>query len=293
MEKIGLTILIILTLGIVVLSTLLLSSTGLAAVNTTTIAVNVSEVGQISVLPQYLEFIGISPGNNGTDQTITISNIGSLAFSTGVYASVNSFITESSNPLGGAASSYGAGSYLVLKNSSDPVYYFVNRMEWNDTTIGTVTGKDAAGVAWGFYRNKTKKWLWEIDKDNNNECLNTTSGVPNTGKIRIKTTDFSGSYDLSSNTVNSTSVGNTTEWGFWRFTSGPLVDYCVAVRKNCQSFMIYRWDKNSSLTSCSTTQYLNSSLGLSGSIIVTVNVFVPSGTPSGNATQSILTITAT
>jgi hypothetical protein len=292
MKEIALIFIAIIISGVAILSTLFFSSIGLATTNTTTIAVNVSSVGQLSVTPSYLEWIQIAPGGQGTDQTITITNTGSIDFTTGLYASVNSFSAEASNPIGGASTAYAAGSYLVLKNASDTVYHFANRMEWNDSTIvGSISGKNANGISWGKYRNLTNYWIWELRKDNNNQCLNTTTGTPNTAALTIINTQ--GTFDLTGSTTSATPVGNTSEWGIWSFSAGPLADYCVAVRKNCQSFMIYRWDYNSSLTACTTRKYLNNSLSVGQSIIVTANVFIPSGTPAGNATQSTLTFTAT
>jgi len=292
MKKTTSLLLTLLILTLAVLSISLFSSTSLAGTGTVSINVNVSEVSQISVLPSYLEWIQVVPGNNKTDQTITVTNVGSTVLTNGVYGEVNSF-AEITNPWTGGTPR--AGSFLVIKNSTSSLYYFVNRLEWNDTSIaGSVENKDANGVTWGFFRNKTQKWLWEVDKDNNGECLNSTAGVGNTAMIRIKTTAFDGTYNLATNMANGSSVGaNTTEYSFWTFASGPLYDYCVALRKTCDAFMIYKWDKNSSWTACGSTLYLNNTLQLTGSLTLTANVFVPSGTQSGNATASILTITAT
>ncbi|MDI6826317.1 MAG: hypothetical protein QMD36_03965 [Candidatus Aenigmarchaeota archaeon] len=289
--------LITLTLTTGVLSVIFFSKISLADTGTVEIAVNVSTVSALSVQPTYLEWIQVAPGSNGTDQTITITNTGSQPFSTGIYASVDSFAEETSNPLGSSdPASYAAGGFLVLTNHTDTnIYYFVNRLEWNDTSIASsVTGKSAAGVSWGFFRNKTQRFLWEIAKDNNNECLNTTSGAPNTMAFKIKTTAFDGTdYDIGTGTVSATGYANTTEWSSWNFTSGPLASYCIAIAKNCQKFMLYRYDKNSSLPACATTKYLNSTLAPSGQLLITANVWLPEGIPAGNATQSTLTITAT
>ncbi len=293
MKEMALCLLIVLCLGVTILSTLFLSSIGLAATNTTTIAVNISEVGQIAVDKNYLDWVQVVPGNNGTDQTLTITNTGSTTFTTSLYASVNTYSTETSNPLGGAVTGYYAGSFLVLKNASDTNYHFVNRLEWNDSSIvGSISDKNATyGVSWGKYQNKTQWWVWEIRKDNNNECLNTTAGSPNSAAVVIQNTQ--GSYAVSTGISWGTGLGNTTDLGFWSFSAGPLQDYCVAVKKNCQALIIYRWDKNSSFPTCNTRKDLNKTLSVGASISVTVNVFVPLGIPSENVSQSTLTITAT
>jgi len=289
-------ILIVLILSIAVTSTLFFQSISFAATNISTVTVNVSSVGQISVTPAILDFVQVSPGGTSTDQTVSIQNIGSTHFAAGLYASINSF-SEATNPLFGAIAGYQSGDFLVLKNSSDNVYHFVDRMEWNDSSIrASIQNGDGAGVSYGFFRNKTDTWLWEIIKDNNGECLNTSAGLGgNSCKIRMKTAKFTGiagSYDMASGTTNASGQANTTEWSTWTFTAGPLVDYCVAIRKNCQALMLYYWDKNTTYPTCAKTQYINETLSIGATIAITANVQVPSGSPSGNATSSTLTITA-
>jgi hypothetical protein len=293
MKEMGILILTIIILTLAVLSTLFLSSTGQATTNTTNVYVNVSTTAVLLVDPQSLEWGAVLPGSNGTDITLTIKNGGSTAFSSGVSASVNSFAKETSDPIGSStASSYASGSFLVLKNASDTNYYFVNRMEWNDSSsLGSIQNKNTTnGASWGFYHNKTQRWVWEICKDSNNQCLNYTGA----GSATFKINATEGSYELGGAITSATGVGNTTEWSFWTFPSGPLVSYCVAIKTNCQAFMIYRWDQNSSLSAaCTTKTLLNATLPVGSSLPVTANVFLPSGIPSGVATNSTLTITAT
>jgi hypothetical protein len=285
--------LLTLALTVTVLSVFFLPNIGLADTGTVEIAVNVSTTSALSVQPNYLEWILISPGNNGTDKTITITNIGSTAFSTGIYASVDSFAEENTNPIGStSAANYAAGGFLVLKNSSDTTSYFVNRMEWNDSTIvSSVLNKGTFGASWGFFRNLTQEFLWEISKDNISQCLNISAS--NTMAFKIKTAADTGSNrDISTGTVSATASANTTEWSTWTFSSGPLTDYCIAIAKDCQRFMLYRWDKNGTLPSCSGTRYLNTTLSPSAQLLVTANVWLAEGIPAGNTTQSTLTITA-
>jgi len=282
---------IILTMAVFLV--LFLPKIGLADTGTVTIAVNISSVAALSVQPNYLEWILIAPGNNGTDQTITVTNTGSTSFSAGVYASIDSFAKETSSPLGSSsASSYASGNFLVLKNSTDPTPYFVNRIEWNDTSLSGISNRGTYAVSWGLFRNMTKEYLWEISRDNSSLCLN--GSASNTMAFKIKTTvDSPSNRDMSSGTVSASFSANTTEWSTWTFSSGPLQNYCTAIARNCQRFMLYRWDKNTTLPSCTGTQYLNATLVPSGQIYITANVWVPQGVQAGNTTQSILTITAT
>jgi len=285
---------IILTMAVFLV--LFLPKIGLADTGTITIYVNISTTAALSVQPTVLSWTLIVPGNNGTDQTITITNTGSTVFSSGVYASVNSFAKEASNPIGSSsASSYASGGFLVLKNTSDTTYYFVNRMEWNDSTItDSVTNKDTNGVSWGFFRNMSQKFLWEITKDNASLCTN--GSASNSMHLHIKTVADTGSNrDMTANIATDTFSSNTTEWSTWTFSSGPLQNYCAAIDKNCKRFMLYRWDWNGTLPACpaSSRKYLNATLNPSSQLLVTANVWIPSGIPAGDTTNSTLTITAT
>ena len=285
MKEMGILILTIIILTSTVLLSLFFSSIGLAATNSTQIYVNVSSIGQLSVTPQALSWTQIAPGSNGTDQTIIITNTGSTTL-TNLYTSVNSFALESTNPVGtNDRTKYSSGSFLVLKNTSDVNYHFVNRMEWNDSNIAP-TGKSANSVSWGFYYNKTQKWLWELVKDGGNNCSTA-------GGLKIQTTE--GSYVVGSTAANPIANSTTFEWSSWNFTNGPLVDYCIAVKWDCTRLMIYRWDYNTSLPTCTIKTYLNTTLAVGASIYVTANVFVPSGIPSGDigTSNSTLLVTAT
>jgi hypothetical protein len=285
--------LLTLALTMAVLSVLFLPNIGLAATGDVTIYVNVSTTAAISVQPTVLSWLLIAPGNNGTDQTLTITNTGGTAFSTGVYASVNSFAKETSNPLGSTnPTSYASAGFLVLKNATDTTYYFVNRMEWNDSTItDSVQNKDTYGISWGFLRNMSQNFLWEISKDNASLCLN--GSASNTMHLHIKTVADTGSNrDITDSIAIDTFSANTTEWSVWTFSDGPLQNYCAAIARNCQRFMLYRWDKNGTLPSCTNTRYLNATLNPSSQLLVTANVWVPSGIPAGDTLNSTLTITA-
>ncbi len=261
-----------------------------ATTNTTEIALNISEVASISVIPTYLEWIQVTPGTNGTPESITIKNTGSTNF-TYLYASVDSFAEETTNPLfTGNPADYTAGSFLVLKNSTDTEYRFVNRMEWNYTDTLDNYVPTSGAVSRGFFKNITKEYLWDIVDDSNNQCLNTSEMT-----FTIKTVPDNGANrDMSSNTVTGTGGSNTTTWSSWTFSSGPLSGYCVAVYHDCTKIMVYQWDHNSSLPTCSDLRYIQSSTFSPGNThVISANVYVPKGIPAGNATQSTLTITAT
>ena len=265
------------------------SSFAVTVNNTTTIALNVSKLAIMTITPTYVEWLNIPPGNNGTAQNITITNKGSVNL-TNIYASVNSFALETTNPLfTGNPADYAAGSFLVLHNSTESEYRFVNRMEWNYTDTLDNYVPTSGAVSRGFFKNITKEYLWDIVPDSNNQCLNTSEMT-----FTIKTVPDDGTNrDMSSDTVTGTGEGNTTEWSSWTFGSGPLAGYCTAIYKDCTKIMVYQFDHNSSLPTCSNLTYIQSSaLTPNSDHTMSANVYVPKGIPAGNTTQSTLTITA-
>ena len=288
------TILVVSILAITVLSLLPMPSTKAATNDTVVISVNVSLLSEITVTPEALEWLNIVPGTSATEYSVDIKNTGSVNF-TKLWATVNSFATETTNPLGkGNPLLYGAGSFLLLKNeTAEDVFRFVNRLEWNETEMPTyMIPNPSDAVAWGYFRNFTDIYLWNFnDSATSGECLNGTEM-----EFRIKTTPESTSSpdrDMSSGTVAGTFQTNTTEWGVWTFGSGPLKDYCVYIHKNCQKIMIAQWDYNNTLPPCSSRKYITQEFFMPENVhTVNLTVFIPRGVPHGNTTSNILTIVA-
>ena len=265
------------------------SSFAVTVNNTTTIALNVSKLAIMTITPTYVEWLNIPPGNNGTAQNITITNKGSVNL-TNIYASVNSFALETTNPLfTGNPADYAAGSFLVLHNSTESEYRFVNRMEWNYTDTLDNYVPTSGAVSRGFFKNITKEYLWDIVPDSNNQCLNTSEMT-----FTIKTVPDDGTNrDMSQNNVTGNPQANTTEWSTWTFSNGPLAGYCTAIYKDCTKIMVCQFDHNSFLPDCPDRKYIQSSaLTPNSAHTMDANVYVPKGIPSGNTTQSTLTITA-
>jgi hypothetical protein len=287
-------ILFLAILAITVLSFLSTPSTKAATNDTVLISVNVSLLSEITVTPEALEWLDIVPGTSAAEYSVDIKNTGSVNF-TKLWATVNSFATETTNPLGkGNPLLYGAGSFLLLKNeTAEDNFRFVNRLEWNETEMPTymiLNPSDA--VSWGYFRNFTNIYLWNFnDSATAGECLNGSQM-----EFRIKTTPESISSpdrDMTSGTVAGTFQANTTEWGAWTFSSGPLKDYCVYIHKNCEKIMIAQWDYNSTLPPCNSRKYISQEFFMPENVhTVNLTVFIPRGVPYGNTTSNILTIVA-
>lgn len=262
--------------------------------NTTVIQVNISEVSSIEVSPTNIAWNQVAPGTNSSVTQVSVLNTGSSSFAAGIFISVDSFANITNNPTAGdSASKYMAGSFLVVANSTtltNDLYYFVNQISWNESTYPSPTNPTAGAISWGFYNNKTNSWLWELKPSADGTCRNMTDTA-----LKIKTTVDSGagSRDLSTNTASGTASANTTDWATWTFSSGPFLDYCVASSTDCKRLMIYVYDKNSSLPSCTKATWIAPGTFSPGvTKYFQLKVHIPSGVPAGTVTNSTVTFTA-
>jgi hypothetical protein len=262
--------------------------------DTIIVSVNISALSEITVTPEAIEWLNIVPGYSASFQSIDIKNTGSTNF-TKLWVNVDSFSKETTNPLGkGNSLLYAAGSFVSLSNqTAEDAFRFVNRLEWNETEkpTGMITNPSDA-VSWGYFRNFTDIYLWNFnDSATAGECLNGSQM-----EFRIKTiaeSISSPNRDMTTNTVAGTFEANTTEWGVWTFSSGPLKDYCVYIHKNCEKIMIAQWDFNSTLPACSARKYITREFFMPENVhTVNLTVFIPRGVPYGNTTSNILTIVA-
>jgi hypothetical protein len=262
--------------------------------DTVIVSVNISELAEITVTPEALEWLNIVPGYSASIQTVDIKNTGSTNF-TKLWVNVDSFSKETTNPIGkGNSLLYSAGSFVALRNKTgEDGFRFVNRLEWNETEMPTgMVPNPSDAVSWGYFRNFTNIYLWNFnDSATAGECLNGSQM-----EFRIKTTPESSSSpnrDMTTDTVAGTFQANTTEWSVWTFSSGPLKDYCVYIHKNCQKIMIAQWDHNTTLPNCASLKYLTQETFKPNDVhSVNVTVFVPRGVPSGNTTSSLMTFFA-
>jgi hypothetical protein len=293
MKCAGITLLIMMILPLIALIAFLMQSIDtLAATNTTIIQVNISEVAQIQVSPDYLDWSQIAPGANGTLRNITVTNTGSKTFSNGIYISV--FDNATTNPTDNdLAYDYVSGTFLVAGNSTDlgnEAWWFVNQISWNESTYPSPTSPTAGADSWGWYHNTSSKWMWELVGNGSNYC---NRGGDDGVTLKVQPT--AGSASLGGAT-SATYSANNTYWSVWNISSGPLQQYCIAAHVSCNYIMIYRWDKNSSLpTGCFPPKLdyiLPGSLAPSAEKRFWVKPHIPSGIVSGTAQNSTITITA-
>jgi hypothetical protein len=271
------------------------------------VAVNVTNVTSIDIVQTNITFNGapgtvITPAETG--DTIEVRNVGSNNV-TNIFVYINTAARETSNPLGGSNSSYNAGGYIVIRNSSlaDANYSFVGRLEWNLSTGQTAapsgfTPPSKNNVSWGWFRNVTRFYLWNVSA---------TTNCTYDGRISVEdaaddgTTNTRAPHIENSSTptvYNHATLGN---WSIYPFNGWPGQPYCVAVHTSCTKIYIYRWDEGSEyFPSCTSALYLRPSaagrdndIAPGFSALFSVRAFVPYGAPAGNHTAALMTISST
>lgn len=280
------------------LSIFLLPAIAMAQTDTVTINVNVSESAVIEISPDTATFNLVTPGVDTFPSSLafTIENKGSINFTT-MYVSMNVHSTETSNPLGsGNPSNYYAGGFVVLRNETDLAggnnWRFVGRQEWNLTGKPSDYTPSASARAWGYFGNNSKQYFWELANGSVGDC-NDTGTI-----LKIKEWALNGTaaaYDVSSDAITHQVDTAQLDWGIVDpEATGPLANYCVATRKDCERIYIYQWDQTSQLSSCANEWYLwnDGDFEPDEQLKFNITVWVPKGIPAGDTSASTLTLTA-
>jgi len=294
--------LILLILAII----LVLSITVYAASDTVTIEVNVSTLTQITVTPDYLNFTQTTPGSQpSTTRTLTIKNTGSTDVKD-IYVTIDTSDLETTNPIGtGNIANYATGGFITIKNSTGTGYYWLGRLEWNDTVdsfSGASFPTTYQNISRGWIRNATQNFLFSMTNGTSDSLgLCNDTGT----EIRIEQeadTGAASTRDLTGSGYDTCLLESTgEEYSIHTCPStNPLGGMCVAAWADCTRIMIYQWDYNSTSSrysasgySCTNKTYVSyDTYDPSDSATLTVMAWVPKGTPSGNATTSTLWITA-
>ena len=266
------------------------------AYNTTDINVSIESVGKITISPNFINWSNVAPGSTGGAQTIEVSNIGSINV-TDLYAYMNTVTVETSRPYGSdEASSYASGGVVVLRNQSYENLSWVGRLEWNWTN--TISNIDMSNlddpVAWGFYKNASREYVWAIG----NGTDGTTSVCNDTGvQFGIDDDVDDGTIDTRTPEITDFTTPDATgpDWSIFSIdrVGSPLFGQCVAVWVNCTKIYIYKYDKrtNPIFGQCTNSEYIKDVLVPSGDTeILTLDVYMPEGIPEGNMSSSTLTV---
>jgi len=288
-EKIML-LLVLLAISIAFLLSTVSITVFAAASNTTDIDVNVSTISQITLYPNYLNWSQVIVGTAGGHKNITVKNTGSVNV-TNIYGWVNTLEKEIVRPYGSSyPENYSAGGVLTIMNETEQKYFYLGRIEWNWTQDipshdWSIITKPV--VTWGYFRNMSDDYVWVLGNGttgcNDSDAQFAIEDDIDLGTIATRKPE---------NPVDLTTATYNTNWSYGQFTSGTLVDHCIAVPYDCQKIFIYKFDRRSSFLDCGKDIY-NSSLTPGGTFILRVDAWIPRGIPAGNLNRTTLTIEAT
>ena len=264
----------------------------LAADDSVTIDVNVTETSSIIVIPDTLEWNNTQTGVPGGVKYLTIKNAGSLNVSN-IHVYMDTLSTEQVRPYGSPNSDdYSAGGVITIMNETDTQYYFAGRLEWNWTS--DIPNNDWSAVtspaAWGYFKNTSFDYVWVLGNGTEGRCNETD-------------TEFAIEYDVDLGTqltrtpiAVGASDGNDANYAYFSVNdaSSPLNLYCVATNVNCTNIYIYHYDQRTGFTDCNNAAYIQEGDLVSGNTsTLLVNPFIPTGLPSGYLNTTTMTIEAT
>jgi hypothetical protein len=264
----------------------------MASYNTTDIDVNISQMSQITLYPNYLNWTQVVAGAIAGYKNVTLQNTGSVSVNN-VFAWVDTLTDETSVPYGSSdPASYAAGGVLVIRNETDSKYYYIGRLEWNWTADipnhnwGAVTSP----IAWGYFRNITNNYVWVLGNGTEGRCNESSAQFSietdiDTGGVGTRTPDNTFSLTPSSN--------DAIRWSYAAITTGTLAGHCIAAYWDCSKVYITKFDKRTNFTGCANQDYFyDTPLNAGNSTIIRLDAWIPSGIPSGNLTRATLTVEA-
>ncbi len=218
------------------------------------IYVNITQVTEIDTFPSNFTWSNMQPGENGTEQDLTIENIGSTNI-TYVWFNVTQ---PSSNPFGsGNPSAYDPANWIVLRNTSMPSTtsepYFVDMLSYvNDSQTGDkpaylTTDSDY----WGRWRIANHEFFWELIDGGNGQC-NDTGDKLRISKV-VHNSTSTDTIDVSSSCTNCMTInvtGAQNGWGYSNLTGFNSIDnifssglnYCIAISGDCSKVRFIKWN---------------------------------------------------
>ncbi len=275
------------------------------ATSTATVTVTIASKTIVDVTPENMDFGTNDPGSVVTQYTdggltlsqIQIENLGSTNL-TYIWFNVTQ---PSTNPFGtGNNANYDPANFLVLKNTSQTSYWFIDRLEYNATTnyIYLNTPANTVSGAFGKIRNANHEFFWAIN--GTSSYCNTTGNTLVVGLTAHNETQ-TGTIDLTSTDVDITSISDISNAN-WGLADGVTVDgvqYCVAVSADCTKLRLYRWNPDApGAASCTTITQQEMTINNGqkvypgGSVIADVQMHIPYGVPQGALNSGTLTVVA-
>jgi len=307
-----------------ILTTLLFLSTAASAANITktdniTIRVEVAELTLVDVNPNEINFTQVNPGSYSGDQYFQIENVGSTNIS---YVWFN--VTQpSSRPFAtGSVTAYNAGNFVQIRqNTSGAVMYFVDRLEFNETTLiyqtyDTVSPTNGGNITHGRFRIANQEYFWQVENNSVGNCSTGTftigksaHNITNLGTVDMTATcdslnEQGGANDCREDTLHNADGTYADSWGVMDVVVGngnqgqSKWNYTVAVNANCTTVRFFVWNMDAPGAYDDdinwTNYFVNSTdvLTPGENIIGDIRVAVPYGTHSGNVTEGLLTVIA-
>ena len=312
---------VVLALVAVALGTLSLNGpTPVHAANTNVtdsanISVLVAALTLVDVTPNRLVFNasgGLNPGSVGTGSdlyntnrekpgSIQIENIGSTNI-THIWMNTT---YESSNPFGqGNANNYDAANFVVVSRENAGSYYFVNRVEYNETR-SLVYVNVPNGWRYGRIRNTTYEYFWAVQNQSNQNNCNTTTvriGINYHSQSVEGSTNFDPSEGATAGTdyneFTLTDAGSSEYVGYANINAGPWNGYCIAVWNCGEKLMLYKYNIDApGGTACTNADYFwdnatDGNLHPGNSTVADLRVRIPYGVMMGTVKEGTLTVIA-
>ncbi|MHA2309645.1 MAG: hypothetical protein ACXABJ_10230 [Candidatus Heimdallarchaeaceae archaeon] len=265
-----------------------------AANDNVTIDVNVSETSSIIVIPSAINWTGLATSTEGSIRYLTIKNSGSLNVSQ-IYAYIDTLESEQDRPYGtGDPIEFSAGSLITIRNETDAGYYFAGRLEWNWTQ--QIPNSNWAAVndpmAWGYFRNTSSDYVWVLGNGSSYGCNDTDAEFAIEDDIDLGIQDTRTPDDSGIGAPDATDAN----YGYFSDNRGssPLNLYCIAAAADCSKIYIYHYDQRPGFNGCGNSAYIQeSTLTPGNTFILDVKPYAPSGIPSGDLNQTMLTVWAT
>jgi hypothetical protein len=268
---------VLLLIGLIGLSTM---AGAITQYDSLDIETNVTAKTLIDISPANLTWTGLEPGTiSVTTKQIQLENIGSTSI-TEVW--FNSSQPTAARPFAtGDPGEYDAANFVKISFENNGAYYFVDRLEWNETRTLIYLTLAGGYQTYGRFRNGGNEYFWVT-------YIGTTNCTD--GKIAIGTSahnqTLDGDLDLTNNNVTLTNADGT--WGYADTTIGGD-SYVVLVRESCDRVRWYKWNEDApGAASAANDAYFWDDTGAPGyplypgnSTVADVKVAIPYGVAYG------------
>ena len=288
--------------------------------DTATVGVTILNMTMIEIQPTAFVYTGLYPGDVGNAsheaQNFTgfqIENIGSTNI-TRIWLNTTypgTLGNASTRPFGkGLKGEYDAGNFVVISREGSNDYYYVNRVDYNETRSLVYIKLESGSWYYGRIRNGSNEYFWVINVSQNGGLCN-ESGTEfrlgnqshtrtQTGTVDFRSTNKCGQAGAGNDcwrNITLTNDPDNTDWAAANITLGGQ-DYCLAVHKNCDTIMLSHWNTGAPGSGvCLGGTYLENfwsgnPLYPGNSTAALVNVRVPYGVAAGQVKTGYIRVWA-